>query len=29
LVLNEFYTDEDIDDIIAAFKKVSDYYQNR
>lgn len=27
--LSEFYTDEDIDDIIAAFKKVSDYYQNR
>ena len=29
LVLNEFYTDEDVDDIITAFKKVSDYYQNR
>lgn len=29
LTINEFYTDEDVDDIIAAFKKVSDYYQNR
>ena len=29
VVLNEFYTDQDIDEIIDAFKKVSAYYQNR
>ena len=29
LTINEFYTDEDVDDIIAAFRKVSAYYQNR
>lgn len=29
VVLDEFYTDQDINEIIDAFKKVSAYYQNR